>query len=170
MAYENTMVDASKSQTDIRKVLTRHGATGFRFSEYEAAEGCWDVAIEFVMEDHLIRVTGTIAAVGAEVLAAKMKRARTKRTKAEHEAELREQEMRRIWRVLHWTLKARMEAVEEGLETLVQAFLPHVVDPTTGQTLWHQIRASVEAGDIALGGRGLPALGMRSESPSEVAR
>jgi hypothetical protein len=40
---------------------------------------------------------------------------------------MREQEARRIWRVMAWNLKARLISVEEGVETFAEAFLAHLV-------------------------------------------
>jgi hypothetical protein len=90
-------------------------------------------------------------------LRGKLQRARSK-SRDDFVAEHYEQEERRIWRVLYWSIKARMEAVEEGVETFQQAFLAHLVDPSTNRTLWEQVRSSVEAGALQVGGPGLPAL------------
>ena len=38
-----------------------------------------------------------------------------------------------------WNLKARMVAVEEEVETFEQAFLPHLLNPQTGRTIYEQL-------------------------------
>lgn len=71
------------------------------------------------------------------------------------ELEAREQEARRIWRVLAWNLKARLEAVEEGVETFEEAFLAHLLDETTGETVFEQL---ARTGRVELGEPLLPQL------------
>lgn len=164
MAYETTTVSVSSSQEHIRKVLRAHGAVRTAFGEsYEDIDDdtAGHAAVEFVHQDTLVRVFAPLRRPTAKVIADKVNRSRTK-DRATIEADLAEQEAKRIWRVLHWTIKARMEAVEEGLETFEQAFLPHIVDPASGQTLWERIQPVIETGALRLGGPGLRALGAGS--------
>jgi hypothetical protein len=56
-----------------------------------------------------------------------------------------ELEERRVWRVLYWLLKSRMEAIDAGVETFAEAFLPHLVDPGTDRTVYE---AMVAAGAV----------------------
>lgn len=88
-------------------------------------------------------------------LSRKLTRTRSK-TREELTWELREQEARRIWRVLHWGLKARMVSIDEGVETFEQAFLPHIVNPATDRTIFEDLASN---GSIELPGsvRLLPA-------------
>lgn len=158
MAYETTSVDPTKSQGDIRDILNKHDATGFRFSEHLEGEQ-WVLTVEFIKEGHLIRIQAMVDEPDEKVIREKAKRAR-KRTRQQIEDEFREQEHRRMWRVLYWSLKARMEAIEEGLETFVQAFLPHVVDPGSGQTIWQRMQGHIEGGSLLIDGPGLPGLPM----------
>lgn len=158
MAYETTNVDPIKSQGDIRDILTKHGATGFRFSEH-LEEGSWVLTVEFVKQDHLIRIQAQVGGPDQKWLDKKARRA-TKRSRSEIEKDFREQEHRRVWRVLYWSLKARMEAIDDGLETFVQAFLPHVVDPGSGQTIWQRMHGHIEGGKLQIDGPGLPGLPM----------
>jgi hypothetical protein len=53
--------------------------------------------------------------------------------------EMYAQEERRIWRVLAWNLKARLVAVDEGLESFEEAFLPHLIDPRTNRTIYQHL-------------------------------
>jgi hypothetical protein len=50
-----------------------------------------------------------------------------------------EQEAKRIWRVMAWNLKARLVAVDEGVETFEEAFLAHLLDERTGRTIYEQL-------------------------------
>lgn len=157
-SYATTQVTVEKSQGEIRKLLTKHGASQFQFSEGVGPNDSWWVGVTFVHDDHLVRVAVPLKDMDEGELSGKVRRARTK-TRAEFIAEHNDQEGRRIWRVIYWSLKARMEAVEEGLESFEQAFLAHMVDPGTGQTIWDVIRPHVEGGRMRMGGSGLPELG-----------
>lgn len=167
MAYESTTVSVSSSQEHIRKVLRGHGAVRTAFGEsYEDTDdetAAGHAAVEFVHQDTMVRVFATLRRPAPKVIADKVNRSRSK-DRATIEADLIEQEAKRIWRVLHWTIKARMEAVSEGLETFEQAFLPHIVDPATDRTLWERIQPVVESGALRIGGSGLRALGAGSSS------
>lgn len=160
MAYETTTVSVSSSQEHIRKVLRGHGAvrTAFGESFEDIDDQAGHAAVEFVHCDTLVRVYAPLRRPPAKLVSDKVNRSRTKDRDAIVE-ELVEQEAKRIWRVLHWTIKARMEAVAEGLETFEQAFLPHIVDPASDQTLWERIKPVIDAGAMRLGGAGLRALG-----------
>lgn len=159
MAYENTQVSVEKSQGDIRKLLSKHGATQFRMSEGQGPGEEWWVGVEFVHNDHLVRMAAPLKKPDEKWLDGKVKRARTK-SRHDFLVEHNEQEAKRVWRVIMWSLKARLVAVEEGLETFEQAFLAHMVDPGTGSTVWQQIQPHVESGRLRMGGAGLPQLGM----------
>lgn len=45
------------------------------------------------------------------------------------------------------------------METFEQAFLSHLVDPSTNVTLWEAVRVPIEGGAFQLGGAGMRALG-----------
>lgn len=155
-AYSSTTVTVEKSQGEIRSLLSKHGAERFSFMEGEA-NGRWWVGLEFVHHDHLVRIAAPLKEPDEQAIRGKVRRARTKR-REDFVREHNEQEGRRIWRVIYWSLKSRLEAVEEELETFEQAFLSHLVDPGTNQTLWDGIRPHVESGRLQIGARGLPML------------
>lgn len=158
MAYESTTVSVSSSQEQIRKVLRAHGVSRVTFGEGQVPSGEGDgyAAVEFVDDDMLVRVYAPIRRPDEDDVRARARAARQNQDKAV--AASLENEERRIWRVLHWTIKARMEAVEEGLETFAQAFLPHIVDPATDRTLWERLQPVIDSGALRLGGTGLRAL------------
>lgn len=158
MAYESTTVDVTKSQGEIRKILTRFGAREFQFGEGTGDDGRKWAGVTFKHAGHMVMITAPLKEVDQSAIESKARRARSK-TRGEIEAEEYEQENRRIWRVLHWTLKARMVAVEEEVEEFEQAFLAHLVDPMTGVTLWKHMQPAIDAGALRLGGGGMKALG-----------
>lgn len=152
-AYASTEVAVEKSQGEIRRLLTSHGASSFSFAEGTHDGVIW-AAVEFVSGDTRVRVQVPLKEPSAATINSKLSRTRT-RTKAQIVSDLVEQEGRRIWRVLVHGLKARMISVTEGVETFEQAFLAHLVDPVTNQTLWETLREQVEAGALRSGGAGM---------------
>jgi hypothetical protein len=132
MAYESTSVPVERSQGEIRKLLAKHGVGRMILEEArDEFGGRW--------------ASVSLAHRGVEV-GQKYMRARTK-SRDEIRDVLYEQEERRIWRVLAWNLKTRMVAVEEGLETFEEAFLAHLLDERTGQTIYEQL---AETGRVEL--------------------
>lgn len=162
MAYENTTVDVTKSQGEIRKILTRFGAREFQFGEGTGDDDRRWAGVTFKHAGHMVMIQAPLKEIDQQAVSNKHRRARTK-SRDEVEQEFVEQENRRIWRVLHWTLKARMVAVEEEVEEFEQAFLAHLVDPTTGATLWSHMKPSIEQGALRIGGGGMLAIGAGNE-------
>lgn len=128
MAYDKTEVPAARSQEQIRKMLRSAGADRIMCGEIFTGERK-AAGVEFNHRSLLVRVVCPFI---------------------EARGEINDQEIRRVWRVLHWCIKARMEAVENGLETFEQAFLPHIVDPGTRMTIWQMIQPAIERGAMAI--------------------
>jgi hypothetical protein len=158
MAYETTTVAVEKSQADIRQLLRKHGAGRFEFGEATDDNGTTWAALGFAMNGRAIRMRVPLKPINDQAAANKARRARSK-TLGEIRGEMIEQEAKRIWRVLAWNLKARLEAVEEGVETFEEAFLAHLLDERTGETVYEQL---VRTGTVELGGPLLPELGAGS--------
>ena len=159
MAYENTAVAVERSQGEIRKLLQKYGAQRFQFSEGEGMDARQWVALEFVHaanfeRPHLIRISVPLKLLDEEALKEKADRAYSK-TYLQLKNELFDKESRRIWRVIYFMLKSRMESVAEEVETFEQAFLPHIVDPASGATLWMMLKGPIGDGRLAIGGKGL---------------
>lgn len=159
-AYSSTRVPTSKSQEELRALLRKFGAERFTMGEgTDPATGLSWAGIEFVHADVLVRLRATLRQASP---AAIKEHARATRTKELTPAQFEAREGDRVWRVLVWTVKARLVAVEEGLESFEQAFLAHLVDPSSGRTLFDVVKPALESGALELGGTGLPALGMGS--------
>jgi hypothetical protein len=139
MAYEGTEVAVSRSQAQIRDLLVKHGATAFSFGEGKVADVV-SATIEFESTGYAVRLRVPLKAPTAEEVSKRT--ARSKKGAAQATADLFEREAMRIWRVLHWIVKARLEAVEEGVETFEQAFLPHLLDRRTGRTMYEELEAA----------------------------
>lgn len=152
-AYSTTEVEVARSQGEIRKLLVANKATNFSFAEGLHDGGIW-AAVDFVHEQSRVRMQVPLKEPSLAVINSKLSRTRTK-NRAQIVDEMVEQEARRIWRVLFHGLKARLVSVDEGVETFEQAFLAHLVDPQTNQTLWEALKPGIDAGDMKVGGAGV---------------
>ena len=117
-------------------MLQRYGATQFTFGE-GIVEGRTLVGVEFATAHHTVRLRVALKQPDEKSVTAKARRARTK-TLGEIRAEADEQEAKRVWRVIAHNLKARMVAVEEGVESFEEAFLAHIVTPG-GDTIYERL-------------------------------
>jgi hypothetical protein len=151
-AYNDTNVPVEKSQQELRELLRKFGAMQFSFGEGRDWAG-----LEFVHDEQLVRVRCPLRQPDDRQISSYNKAAHT--PTAESVMRLLDKEAMRVWRVLVWTVKARLVAVEEGLETFEQSFLSHLVDPSSDKTLWQAMREPIESGMLKLGGPGLRALG-----------
>jgi hypothetical protein len=138
MAYASTTVPVERSQGEIRKLLIAFGCDRLAFGEERDDAGQRWAAVTFKAKLYAVRMKVPLKLVDEREVRAKAQRAHT-RTADEIRDGLYEQEERRIWRVLAWNLKARMVAVEEGLETFEEAFLPHLLDPRSGRTIYEHL-------------------------------
>lgn len=151
-AYETTNVPVFKSQEELRGLLIKFGAMQFSFGEGRDWAG-----VEFVHEEQLVRLRCPLKQPTEREIKTFVQAAHVATSEAV--VRLLDKEAQRVWRVLVWSVKARLVAVEEGLETLEQAFLAHLVDPASDRTLWQAVREPIEAGAFRLGGGGLRELG-----------
>jgi hypothetical protein len=146
MAYESTAIPVERSQGEIRKLLIRHQVAQLAFGEDRDETGQRWAAVTFRHGAFAVRIRVPLKVIDERAVTAKYMRARSK-SRDEVRDGLYEQEERRIWRVMAWNLKARMVAVEEEVETFEQAFLPHLLNPQTGRTVYEQL---AEDGHIEL--------------------
>lgn len=147
MAYETTTVPVEKSQAEIRQLLAGFSARQFAFGEETDSAGVRWAAVSFAHAGFAIRLRVPHKPVNDRAVNQRLLRARS-RTREQIAEEMEAQEARRIWRVMAWNLKARMVAVEEGVETFAEAFLAHLIDPATGATIYEQL---VSDGRVELG-------------------
>jgi len=112
MTYANkTSVAPEKSRAEIEKTLKRYGATGFAYGSQTGR-----AMIAFETKDRRIRfVLSLIPESPCTSVQA-------------------DQFVRSRWRALLLSIKAKLEAVESGIESFDEAFLSHIVMPN-GQTM-----------------------------------
>jgi hypothetical protein len=117
-----TKVPVQQSRNEIERTLIRYGATGVAFG--------WETGralIGFQTKDRRIKFVLPLVPP---------KQANQKQ---------QEQFVRSRWRALLLNIKAKLEAVESGLETFDEAFMTHIVLPN-GQTMGeHAIPTLTEA-------------------------
>lgn len=106
-----TMVPVERSQGEIRRILTRYGATRFSMAEDTAK-----IALAFSVHNRMIKFIIWMPAAPTSSSTAASKRTY-------------EQICRQRWRQLILVLKAKFEAVETGIETFESAFMAHIVLP-----------------------------------------
>lgn len=150
-AYSSTDVAVNKSQQDIRGLLRKYGA-----DQFTMGEGTDWVGLEFIHHRMRIRMRAKLHPYSEEAVRARVKATHSRRLTA---AEWPDQEAKRVWRVIRWTLEARLVSVDEDLETFEQAFLPYIVDPASDRTVWEGVQEVVESGALEIGAAGLRQLG-----------
>ncbi len=149
---EGTTVQPEKSEMEIKALLRKHKADQVMSGSDEATGR---VLIGFAMKGRRIRVS-----VGLPPLTDPM--FNRWRFDAAGRVRARDAEIRRLWRALLLTIKARFEVVESGIETFESAWLAHIVMPD-GSTVADNAIPALEAmyrtgrmPDMFLGVRQLP--------------
>lgn len=130
MAYESTEVAVSKSQEGIRKMIYSHKGTGLSLVSQPPREG-FEAMVNIEKMPYHVRIMATCKDVSRD-------RNGWKRTESAH-ANAREQEERRVWRVLYWHLKAMFEAADSGVIDIRDVIMPYVV-MRDGKTLSDHVR------------------------------
>lgn len=115
MAYDSTRVSIADSQSAIRKLVYGHRGTGVIFLSRPPQEG-FEALVTLADQAYHIRVMATCKKVSD-----------------------REQEERRVWRVLFWHLKAMFEAADSGVIAIEDIILPYLVTPD-GRTIAEHIK------------------------------
>jgi hypothetical protein len=142
---ENTSVPVERSKAEIEAVLVRYGAEAF-------AQGWEDgrAVIQFKASRRLLRFDLPIPPITDKAFRLTASgRERTKPSIADAHA----QELRRRWRALLLTIKAKLESVESGIETFEHAFMGNIVMPdgrTVAQHVTPKIEEAYETGRVPL--------------------
>lgn len=121
MAYEQTEVAVYKSQDGIRKLVYSHKGTGVILLSHPPREG-FEAMVTISDISYHIRVMATCKTDFKDsygyVIKDKSSSLYIKK---------REQEERRVWRVLYWHLKAMFEAADSGVIAMQDVIMPYVV-------------------------------------------
>lgn len=125
MAYENTEVPVVKSQFKIREMLVKHGCTTVAFITDGPMEG-FQAIVPIDERMYSIKIMARVT-----------------------ESKSREQEERRIWRVLFHHIKSIFEAADSGVMEFREMMLPYILT-NDGRTVGECILPKLDA---ALAGR-----------------
>lgn len=131
---QDTSVPTERSRAQIEKELQRYGADEF-------ASG-WDqsrAVIAFKAQGRQIRFELPLPNRFDDAFT-KTPTGRDRSEQASYTAG--EQAQRQRWRALHLVIKAKLEAVETGITTFEDEFMPHIVMPN-GQTLGELVRPRI---------------------------
>lgn len=138
MAYKDTSVSVERSQSQIRNILYKYGASGVQFTEDWKQR---KVSVRFI---HTIKDQTYQVRIEAKIPSPPWCRSKIAQEKKATKAE------RQIWRGLYWSIKSRMESIDFGIESFVEAFLAHFEDPKTGRTIAEYLVPALAAGKLNL--------------------
>ncbi len=139
MAYAaETSVPIERSQAEIQTTLRRYGASSFALGE-EPDRGF----IAFVINNRKVRMTVPLPDSVEDKHWYASEASTRRRTPAQARAAM-EQERRSRWRALLLVIKAKLEAIESGIETFDVAFMPYIVGPD-GQTIGEVLAPRIES-------------------------
>lgn len=138
-----TDVSSEKSLAELKRTITRFGATHFGYTEQPTM-----ATVAFVVRDRQVKFSLPLPDRNERRFTHHSRGARTA-TAAENEYE---QAVRQKWRALALVVKAKLEAVESGIAEFDQEFLAYVVLPG-GQTVYdrigRQVGVEIETGGAA---------------------
>ena len=134
MAYEDTSVPVSRSQEALRKLIYAHKGTGVMFVSHPPQEG-FEAMMEIGGKPYHIRISATCKDC------TKDKNGWTR--SAGGLVTAKEQEERRVWRVLYYHMKAQFEAADSGVVSLERLIMPYVV-MRDGRTLADAIMPRID--------------------------
>ena len=112
----STKVSVEQTRTEIERTLSRYGATAFA---YMSQKGRAIIAFEAVNRHIKITVPLPVENSAEDIQAARQR-----------------------WRALLLVIKAKLESVESGIETLEEAFYANIVMPD-GRTIYESTRDHV---------------------------
>jgi hypothetical protein len=143
MAYaQGTKVPVENSRAELEKVLRRYGADAFSYGQ--------DVAraiVAFRAHGRHVKFELALPPVEDFKWGGRLYNSRLTRSAADQ----RDQRVRELWRALVLVVKAKLEAVESGIEPFDTAFLPYLMLPdgsTAGEWMLPQIERAYELGDM----------------------
>lgn len=146
---KETSVSPEKSKAEIETAVRRFGASAF-------VSG-WDknaAFVQFKIHDRFVRFDLALPAGTESRFQERKVRGWMESTTPEWRAQAVEQEIRSRWRALLLSIKARLSAVEAGIETFEEAFLPYVLLPggsTVATTVLPLVTRAYETGRMPAG-------------------
>jgi hypothetical protein len=135
MSYDSTKVPISQSQEAIRRLIYAHHGTGVSLISQPPREG-FEALVSIGDLPYRIRVMATCAKTDPIT-------PQGKKRPPSVIADLQQAEIRRVWRVLYWHLKAMFEAADSGVIDIRDVIMPYVVT-RDGKTISEHIVPQME--------------------------
>ena len=133
---KRTTVPVHQSKGQIETLLRKHGAIQFNFA-HDTIRNVIGLQFQFTARAYRFIVPMPSAD--------KLRISPGGRTRTDLQViEQMDQEERRVWRALLLIIKAKMEAVESGIETFEEAFLAQTVLPGSNAVLGKDIQPLIE--------------------------
>lgn len=123
-----TDVPVVNTKGDIEKQLKRYGASGFGYMTQGRVN-----AVMFEMHDRRIILRVELPDPTSVEMTTQLRSGNYITSRSELERRASQVERQR-WRALLMVIKAKLESVESEIETFEEAWLSHIVLPSTGQT------------------------------------
>lgn len=139
-----TTVTSEQSRNEIERILRRYGADDFAYATNRNR-----AMIGFTAEQRQVRFILPMPDPADREFTHTPTRG-TPRSAGEREKAY-EQAVRQKWRALALMVKAKLEAVDSGIVTFEQEFLPHIILPggtTVYESIAPQIATSYDTGQI----------------------
>lgn len=144
---EGTEVSVEKSQSEIRALITRYGASHFAYME-----GNGEAKVAFQVRDRRILFRVPLPSRDSPLF--KRSPAGRKVYGPDEQAKAWEMACRRQWRALALVIKAKLEAVQSGIVTFEDEFLAYTLKPD-GETIGDWAKRELPA---VIEGRPMPPL------------
>ena len=122
-----TKIDAWKTVSEIQQIIARHGATHFSITN----EGTWPIALVFSIDYMGQPLNFSLPCNYSGVLASLQRN-----KKIASGFKNKEQALRTGWRIVKDWVEAQLAMVEAQVATMQEVFMPYLVIPATGQTLY----------------------------------
>lgn len=155
---ENTTVASSRSRDEIEHTLTRYGATQFAYAWQEGR-----AVIGFVLGGKQVRLVLPLPDQKAREFTHTPARGISRTPEQQEQAY--EQAVRQKWRALALVVKAKLEAVAEGISVFEREFFYDLVLPdgrTVGECVLPRVEESYRSGIVP---QLLPSLGAGEVTP-----
>jgi len=140
LPYSDTTVSVVKSQADIQKCLAKRGIGGVQWTSWPNGRTILRFELEMGDTVHMVRLTVDPEEQGKPFKYSPRARGNGAQQLEKHMF----QESRRLHRTLYWYVKAKLEAVEAGLEEPAQAWLAAIEGPR-GHTIYQEMSGGLAA-------------------------
>ena len=132
-----TEVPVERTRAEIETIVRRYGADGY-LSGWEGRKAM----VQFRVQGRHVKLIMELPDPAADEFHTYKQGSTTFGRAAGVPQKLWEQACRQKWRALALLVKAKLEAVESGIVTFEQEFLPHIVMPD-GDTVYQHVKANV---------------------------